>query len=94
MDGKKGTAPCGHEGEHVIGNYVRCLSGCDDKKPPKPMYIVSDDVWNWSPLSRAIVRCPKCGKDDNPTNGPVLYGKASQLWYCLQSLGGCGNIWS
>lgn len=24
VNGKKGTAPCGHAGEHVIGQYVRC----------------------------------------------------------------------
>jgi hypothetical protein len=28
--GKKATAPCGHEGEHVFNNYVKCLRGCDD----------------------------------------------------------------
>jgi hypothetical protein len=29
MSGKKVTAPCGHEGEHVLNNYVECLEGCD-----------------------------------------------------------------
>jgi hypothetical protein len=24
-------APCGHPGEHVIGNYVKCLAGCDGR---------------------------------------------------------------
>ena len=23
-------APCGHHGEHIIGNYVKCLAGCDE----------------------------------------------------------------
>lgn len=32
--GKLTTAPCGHEGEHVIGQYVRCLRGCDSAKKP------------------------------------------------------------
>ncbi len=27
--GAAGTAPCGHPGEHVTRNYVRCLRGCD-----------------------------------------------------------------
>lgn len=27
--GKRVNAPCGHEGEAVIGSYVRCLEGCD-----------------------------------------------------------------
>lgn len=26
--GKVGTAPCGHPGEHVIGNYVACGVRC------------------------------------------------------------------
>ncbi len=29
MSGKPGIAPCGHAGEHVVGGYVRCLTGCD-----------------------------------------------------------------
>lgn len=29
MSGKRGTAPCGHEGEHITTNYVRCGQGCD-----------------------------------------------------------------
>lgn len=27
--GKKGTAPCGHPGTHVVGTYVQCDVGCD-----------------------------------------------------------------
>ncbi len=29
MEGRSGTAPCGHPGEAVIGTYYRCLTGCD-----------------------------------------------------------------
>lgn len=29
MIGKLDRAPCGHMGEHIIGNYVRCSLGCD-----------------------------------------------------------------
>lgn len=35
--GKQTTAKCGHPGEHVIGQFVRCLYGCDGeavKDPP------------------------------------------------------------
>lgn len=32
--GKLAKAPCGHEGEHVLGNYVRCASGCDEDAIP------------------------------------------------------------
>lgn len=28
-NGKRVNAPCGHEGEVVIGSYARCLEGCD-----------------------------------------------------------------
>lgn len=29
-NGKKGPAPCGHDGEAIIGQYYKCLKGCDD----------------------------------------------------------------
>lgn len=30
MTGRRGTAPCGHDGEHVIGQFVTCsVRGCD-----------------------------------------------------------------
>lgn len=52
MLGKRGVAPCGHEGEHIIANYVKCLRGCDSVKTPasaKPIdrlrkYVVSFDL--------------------------------------------------
>lgn len=25
-------APCGHDGEVVVGSFVRCLDGCDERK--------------------------------------------------------------
>lgn len=28
-NGKVSVAPCGHTGETIIGNYVRCLLGCE-----------------------------------------------------------------
>lgn len=27
--GKIGIAPCGHEGEHLSVNYIKCLRNCD-----------------------------------------------------------------
>lgn len=44
MSGKRGTAPCGHEGEHVVGNYVQCLSGCDEVKPKEPAAKAKKDA--------------------------------------------------
>ena len=30
--GRRAKAPCGHDGEHVVGRYVACLrTGCDGK---------------------------------------------------------------
>lgn len=35
--GKRGTAPCGHEGEHVTATMVACPRGCEVLAPaPKP----------------------------------------------------------
>lgn len=33
MFGKVSVAPCGHTGETIIGNYVRCAVGCDSGSP-------------------------------------------------------------
>lgn len=100
MDGKPGKAPCGHVGEHVIGNYVRCLIGCDDKRgapvkaKPKSAYDVLVETWSLPPLSPPRKICPKCGKDDNPAFGCLYFSKASQQWHCLEGWGGCGHVWS
>lgn len=29
MSGRVSVAPCGHHGEYIIGNYIKCLAGCD-----------------------------------------------------------------
>jgi hypothetical protein len=29
INGRTAVAPCGHTGETIIGNYVRCLMGCE-----------------------------------------------------------------
>ena len=37
VSGKRATAPCGHEGEYVFGDYIRCLTPeCDGKAPAEP----------------------------------------------------------
>ena len=50
-NGKRGTAPCGHPGEAVIGQYFRCLFGCDS--PPQ--------VVDWEDVTLEWPRCPGCG---------------------------------
>jgi hypothetical protein len=32
-NGKQAKAPCGHDGEYVIGQFIRCSKGCDDAVP-------------------------------------------------------------
>lgn len=34
--GRFGVAPCGHTGEAIIGNYYRCVEGCDRIKTKNP----------------------------------------------------------
>lgn len=46
--GKIGVAPCGHRGEHIIGQYVQCLQGCE---------VYADDA-------PTVECCPRCGSGD------------------------------
>lgn len=32
-NGRKGKAPCGHDGEAIIGHYYECLEGCGSAIP-------------------------------------------------------------
>jgi hypothetical protein len=64
-NGKKTQAPCGHAGEAVIGNYVRCLLGCDDAIPEfifwektKPMHCDHNDKYMYD----NILWCYTCGQ--------------------------------
>lgn len=45
-NGKRGIAPCGHAGEHIVSTYVQCLQGCE---------FLSDDA-------PPVEFCPYCGK--------------------------------
>lgn len=49
-DGKLGKAPCGHPGQAVIGQYYRCLSGCD--KAPEQI--------DFEDITIEYIRCPWC----------------------------------
>lgn len=67
MTGKAGTAPCGHRGEHVTANYVRCLEGCDrvDRTTPAG--------------GATVAKCPQCGGEDvEPFSTPLGVG-----WHCI-----------
>lgn len=49
-NGKKGVAPCGHDGEAVIGQYYQCPR-CDTYTP------------DWEDVTLEIVQC-ECGSFD------------------------------
>ncbi len=59
--GKRATAPCGHDGEHVTPNMVACSLGCPDPRKPARMnhYQCRHPVkmtWN------GTTSCKDCGK--------------------------------
>jgi hypothetical protein len=62
MIGALATAPCGHRGEAVIGDYVRCLEGCEgapvdaEPAPPAP---AREHRWMYGPWGNA--GCTACG---------------------------------
>ncbi len=82
-DGKRGVAPCGHDGEHVIGTYVRCLEGCDDV-----LELELDDVESSDGVPSAVdpertkPLCAHCQSAD-VASYPGMYDQdGKQLWHC------------
>ena len=56
-------APCGHDGEYIIGNFVRCLTkGCDGVAKPKSVPFVAKTS------SGNLTMIPDDFWDDEPTN--------------------------
>jgi hypothetical protein len=95
MAGKIGKAPCGHEGEHIIGTYVRCLKGCDavkrqtfdvQQRPiPSPDPLDFSDLFDdWDNDKTPVYRwCPFCNsRDTEPFQGA--------LWHCKP----CGKVFT
>lgn len=73
MIGRRGIAPCGHPGEHIVGNYVRCDKGCDDAVPEHVDFertnreLYDEDQWfqpcpphDWV-VYLGGVKCLRCG---------------------------------
>lgn len=74
--GRIGVAPCGHRGEHVVGQYVQCLEGCEVPIEPEietcPIcgdddvdldYELPAEYLYWNPTSiRFNRRCNECGR--------------------------------
>ena len=81
-NGKKAKAPCGHDGEHVVGTYVRCLEGCDGSD--------DDDLdieVHYFDLEEATPKmCPHCNSIDVQ---PYSYGGITAL-HCVT----CGRVFS
>lgn len=83
-DGKRGVAPCGHLGEHLTANFVRCTEGCVDDIAPDDSEITLDQA-----LAGEL--CPKCGSDDTEPF-PQLFGMgfgSPSMKHCFP----CGHVW-
>lgn len=80
--GKTGTAPCGHTGEHLIGQYVRCPR-CDvSGRTPNDRDAGDED-------DADVHYCPRCmSPETEPYAAPYFYTTA--MWmHCLP----CGHCW-
>ena len=79
-DGRKALAPCGHFGEHVVGQYVQCLE-CDaipeEIDPEETPKLLFRDLFDDE-------ECPKCRSLD--IEEFVFHGSKM---HCL----GCGAVW-
>jgi len=65
LTGRLATAPCGHPGEHVIGQYVQCLiPGCSGLAAPRCDRCGSDRIEPFvsSGLPAGAVHCIPCGR--------------------------------
>lgn len=69
MTGKIGTAPCGHPGRHVIGQYVSC-DRCDRLSVPEHV-----DDRHTEPM------CDKCGSH-RVRVWPDMMVDGRNLWFC------------
>ena len=70
-NGKRGTAPCGHEGEHIVSQYVHC-----------PRCDVSDGVPVHIDPEKTLDLCPHCGSDDLQVYHGFTMG-GNDLWHCI-----------
>lgn len=75
-EGKKGTAPCGHPGTHVVGNYVQCDIGCDRSGVPKRVEPETTE-----PLFVAVKVCPHCRSYNTDRQVGVVWKCMTCGWY-------------
>lgn len=71
MSGKRALAPCGHEGEYVIGQYVQCET-CDKAAVP-------EELEDTSRITKRL--CAHCGSDDIQ-KWPGLWATGETLYWC------------
>lgn len=69
MSGKRVPLPCGHLGEHIIGQYVACPV-CDREAVPEHV----DD-------RRTQPMCDHCGSTDVRV-WPGMMTDGRNLWFC------------
>ncbi len=83
-DGKKGPAPCGHEGEAVIGQYYQC-STCDK----------SD--WFAEVPTVEVLFCEHCGSfdiDEEFQLDPMAFWFNPHLPVVDTRCNSCGRVWA
>lgn len=85
-NGRRGIAPCGHEGEYVVGQYVACPA-CDHAD------AVTDGVdFDLEETTNELPRCPHCGSlsvEDFDTGGFFGYaGIGAGTLHCID----CGRV--
>lgn len=79
--GKRGKAPCGHVGEHIISQYVHCPR-CDVAVGrAKTADDVDEDV--------EVHRCPKCLSDETEPYLAPSFSTATTWQHCID----CGATW-
>lgn len=87
--GKLGTAPCGHPGRAVFGNFYICIAGCDG--PPKasdPAVIYERDPGDEfeaedTKPDGVSLKCARCGSSNTAPFPPGPH------WHCWP----CGHVW-
>lgn len=83
-DGKRAPAPCGHEGETIIGTYVRCAK-CDSKD------FIEEEI------TFELLTCPYCKSIDIDYEfclDPVFYFFNPGAPLVDTRCNDCGKVWT
>ena len=85
--GRPATAPCGHPGHHVVGNYVACDLKCDADRDNDGVPVEVDA--ESTPRISFAERCPYCGSHEIEPFVAHYFGTVNGK-HCLP----CGKVWS